>query len=564
MKKGLSGHNFGEKMKKGGGINNIIVVYSGFRSSSTWFWSRVRKIDSLRCYYEVFHEALGFVAAADIARSKPSTWRSRHPDDEAGYQIEYVPLFDGGTGIPGFPVEESLGSRFVGRQGIDGPLDEDVREYLEKLIEFARMQGQIPVLSCTRMLARSSGIRKSFSGLHILLVRNLFRQWNSYAGQHRTGNIYFLSTLFATLSHAGSIPYIAYLACFFSEESRSSLEQWLEKDNYDKVFCYFVASHIYFLLHTRRNVDVVVDIDALSDPSTGHRQEVEAAVQSAIGVEIDLSGAREAIDYPMYPLRSAEECRRILQGMVEKAYVFLDADEDEKEFSRKLLKELWEEYERFSFYTKSAAEAIESDSLRQALEAEKEGAWELREALDRQRHDFEILEKQAADARKDALNAQQIAHEVSEELTGVRSALGQEQEEKAGLTAQVASLRADLEEVGRALELERVKRHALAVEHSQLSEMMEDQLLQERAEKAALAAEFGSLKGEFEKACHALELERGRHHAIAVERARLFQKLELESGPLALRRVLPLARLLRPLIRFNGKIKRAVRASFGS
>lgn len=541
---------------------NILVVYSGYRCSSTWFWSRLRKSRILKCYYEVFNEALSSISLENVTQSKPTAWRSRHPD-EAGYHFEYVPLI-ADIGVPGFPKEETPGCRFIGHAGVDGPLDDDVRDYLESLVRFARAQGHIPVLSCTRMLARSTGLRQSFPGLHILLVRNLFQQWNSYSGQHRTGNTYFLDTLFSTLSLAGKDPYIDYLVSLFDVETKNSLETWIRKENYDKVFCYFIAFHIYFLLHTRRNVDLVVDINALSDPTTGYRQNVEEQIRAAAGIDIDLSHAKEAIDYPQYLVRAPDECRHILRGMVEKAHDILRSTEEERAFASQLLQDLWKEHDLFSFYTAGANEAIAAsgaamcdtiDRMDLALKAERAALCELHEILDQREREAGVLRDGIEAVNGEVSEVRQQLQQVMEELSDARDAEHRAHAEKSMVANEVASLREVLAQTQQLLDEERSRFAALVVEHGKESSL-------EREKGKALVHELATLNEVLAETRQLLDEERGQHSVVAIERARLYENLELDGGPMALRAVLPVARALRPVIRLHGRIKRTLRNIF--
>jgi hypothetical protein len=173
----------------------------------------VRVHDELYCYYEVFNEALSSLTREQAASGGSADWRSRHPEI-ASYREEYLPLIEK-AGVLGFPSDEGSASRFVSHSGLRGALDKDVRSYLQVLADHASDLGKIPVFSCPRLLGRSYGIREAFPGFHILLVRNLFHQWNSYSGQFRTGNPYFLWSLHGTLALAPKVPFIAHLAKIF-------------------------------------------------------------------------------------------------------------------------------------------------------------------------------------------------------------------------------------------------------------------------------------------------------------------------------------------------------------
>lgn len=76
------------------------------------------------------------------------------------------------------------------------------------------------------------------------------------------------------------------------------------------------------------------------------------------------------------------------------------------------------------------------------------------------------------------------------------------------------------------------------------------------AESAAHALALGNLQKSYE------ELSR-KHDELCTQQSRLFNDLRLEGGPMALRDVLPLARVWRPIIRRIGKIKQFCRRLMG-
>ena len=325
----------------------FVFVYSGPRASSTWFWSRLRSHAHLRCYYEVFNEALSGVRPSQILGGVPSTWRSGHPDGPP-YFAEFASLIAPEGGIAGFPAAEGQGSNFIGVAGIQGDLDEGVKGYLVSLAEKAKIDGKLPVLTCTRALGRVAGIAKNFPGLHILLIRNLFRQWNSYSGQHRTGNAYFLHDLFQARLCSEKDKFVSYLFSFFTDQELEALPIWIDRKRYDKVFCLFIALNVYLITVARRNCDLTIEISALNEPV--YRKEVEQTLGRALGAAVDLSTAGDRIDHPKYPVQQIGTCETMIVEMVSRAMRELDATSQEREFAQRLLDEVWDEHTRFSYY----------------------------------------------------------------------------------------------------------------------------------------------------------------------------------------------------------------------
>lgn len=339
----------------------VVFIYSCFRAASTWFWTRLRSHRELCCYYEVFNEQLAQLSLADISSVRPDNWRSHHPSS-GPYLTEFAPLLGVTPGVAGFPTESPLGSRFIGRAGIQGPLDGDVRSYLAGLVEHARASGRVPVVTCTRLLGRAAGLRLAFGGTHILLVRNLFEQWNSAYGQLRAGNDYFLRMVFNQLHFGRRDRFFAYLMSMFDTRDQQDFERWMQDANADKVFCCYVASRIYLLLLTRRHCDLVVDVTRLGDAA--RRAETEAALLRLLDVRVDLGDFEQRIDYPKQLIQSPADCRMMLDELLERCLAEAAASDDEREFARGLLHATWDTHARFMAYTSGARELLEYDAQR--------------------------------------------------------------------------------------------------------------------------------------------------------------------------------------------------------
>lgn len=339
----------------------VVFVYSCFRAASTWFWSRLREQRGLCCYYEVFNEQLEHLSLADIPAVRPENWRSRHPDS-GPYLTEFVPLLGTTRGISGFPVESPLGSRFIGRAGIEGPLDRDVEAYLARLIETAAASGRVPVITCTRMLGRAAGLRMAFAGTHILLVRNLFEQWNSVYGQLRSGNDYFLRMVFNQLSFGRQDRFFSYLMSMFGGRDQASFESWMRDENSDAVFCCYFVSRIYLLLITMRHCDLVVDVTGLGDPV--RRAETEEVLFRRLGVRVDLGNFEQRVDYPKRIIQSPVDCRRMIDELLARCLSEMDATGDERDYGHRLAQATWDAHDSFMAYTSGARELIEQGALR--------------------------------------------------------------------------------------------------------------------------------------------------------------------------------------------------------
>lgn len=383
------------------GDGDVVFVYSCFRAASTWFWSRLRAHRELRCYYEVFNEQLGHLSLADIRSVRPDNWRSRHPDS-GPYLTEFAPLLGAAPGIAGFPVESPLGSRFLGSAGIEGPLDRDVEAYLARLMASAKASRRTPVITCTRSLGRAAGLRAAFAGTHILLVRNLFEQWNSVYGQLRSGNDYFLRMVFNQLNFGRRDGFFSYLMLMFDDRDQACFENWVRDDNTDIVFCCYVVSRIYLLLIARRYCDLVVDVTGLGNPE--RRAATEDALSRLLRVEVDLGSFEQRVDYPKQLIKSPADSRTMINELLGRGLAEAHASDDERVFAHRLAEAMWEAHDRFMAYTSGARELIGQASaqvteLAKAVDSLTGRVHELERKIDRYEHELAAL-RRAGEARR--------------------------------------------------------------------------------------------------------------------------------------------------------------------
>ena len=346
-----------------------VFIYSGYRSSSTWLWDKFRQDSNACAYYEPFNPILGSLRPEDLLSSRPDTWRSHHPNG-ASYMTEYAPLLGTGSGLALFPKGSQDGERYIGKAGIDGPLDPDIRSYVSNLVESARALGRVPVLSCTRMLGRAAGLSAAFGGCHILLVRNLFQQWCSYSGQLRFGNDYFFRTLYDSLENHKRDEFVSFLRGIFSNDKIDDFHVWMKQDNTDLVFCYFCAFQIYFMMGCRRHADIVIDVNKLARLGKYYQEEIADQVYARTGLQIILSDVRERIDYPAHLLKSPEDCRLLLRAMIDRLPASEVRNDEDRNFVEALLTDLWDEYDRFIAATSGAAEVIACEAAKKIKQAD--------------------------------------------------------------------------------------------------------------------------------------------------------------------------------------------------
>ena len=168
-----------------------IFLHSGWRTGSTYFWSRFRHNPRTLAYYEPLHEVLA-TPGAGLTGFSGNPAASHHPALEAPYFAEYQPLIDDGR-IGQFDPAFSYRRFFL------SATDEDpgLRRYLLMLIGHAESCGRVPVLGFSRSLGRVGWLKHTFEAVHLLVFRDPRRQWASMVHQRDRYRVpYFLINQF--------------------------------------------------------------------------------------------------------------------------------------------------------------------------------------------------------------------------------------------------------------------------------------------------------------------------------------------------------------------------------
>jgi hypothetical protein len=242
-----------------------IFIHSGFRVSSTWLWSKIRALPDVTAYYEIFHERLASVDHDGVDRFNTECWDSRHPHT-APYFREYLDLIAPGGGVRGYRQRMAY-LDFVADGGLQAGLDSDTRDYVGGLIGHAHAQGRRPVLTCGRTLGRVAGLRRAFGGAHVLLLRDLSRQWASYLRLGNDGVWYFHNATLSVLANGRFND--AFLARLHDAHTQAELCRGdvtlLRFRSLGDYFRAFVGLHLYFYLAALPQVDLVLDVSAMAE-----------------------------------------------------------------------------------------------------------------------------------------------------------------------------------------------------------------------------------------------------------------------------------------------------------
>lgn len=268
-----------------------VFLHAGWRSASTYVWSRFRRNPATTSFYEPFGEALARCSPKRIQRVTAQGWNSRHPPHLLPYSQEYRPLLRPILkGVPGYRREFALARYFPTGDGV-AP---EVR-YLSRLIRHAQRQGTHAVLGFSRSLARAAALKSALGGYHVLLRRNPVQQWQSCRSYRAEAPLsYFESChlLILALAPAGS-PAHRFAATLALPPLPRGLPQQLRALHCGVVpvseelsFRAFTAVRLLSYAAAEPVADLVLDVDRLGR-SQQYREAMHARIVTDVGLSID-------------------------------------------------------------------------------------------------------------------------------------------------------------------------------------------------------------------------------------------------------------------------------------
>lgn len=277
-----------------------VFLHSGWRSGSTYFWSKFREHESCLGFYEPFNELLGSLTPAHVLLAKPAEAVLRHPHMQVGYFHEYLPMLSD-KGHPlfrdDFPLRNYFASDEVPEQQI----------YIRSLLRLAEKSGKTPVLGFVRSLGRLPWFKRCFDAVNIVLIRSPFNQWTS--GRRlaaEQGYRFFDPMHFAILScaegcaavfrHAEhhAVPRLPGLP---SAGVRYALHQVSEARTAAQRFEAFASVYFLSYMAALPHADLVVDMDRLSADGD-YRDKVTQEVARLTDLKIDFSDAHAPVYRP--------------------------------------------------------------------------------------------------------------------------------------------------------------------------------------------------------------------------------------------------------------------------
>lgn len=342
----------------------VVFLHSSFRTSSTWLWAKFRHAPNAMAYYEIFHEELATMHPDVLERVSSQSWRSNHPPTSP-YFLEYLPLLRAEGGIDGYDRAMAYG-RFLPAAGLQGNIGDDEAAHVSRLIDLAVKRGRTAVLSDVRTLGRVVGLKRRFGGFHIFLYRNLFHQWLSYCSQAEDGNLYFLQTIASTLRNNQHDPFFQLLVrAYFGDDPGGTTRGATDRRAaprrgpdappaaIEQLFIAFVGLHLYTSIYAALSADFVLDVNRLAR-ELSYRQHAEETIRARTGIPIDLSDARESVEYAQFRVADPLDLHQRLEAVLSKAMQSLDVGvetERARQFGRMMLDETLDEMSRYRLYT---------------------------------------------------------------------------------------------------------------------------------------------------------------------------------------------------------------------
>ena len=272
-----------------------IFIHSGWRTGSTYVWTKFRQHAACVGFYEPFNEMLSAMSAAEIYTARHDLAALKHSEIGLPYFHEYIPLL-GPKGHPLFKLDFSYRNYFL----VDEPLP-DQTAYVESLLGLAAKLGKLPTLGFVRSLGRVAWFRQSFAeAVNIAVIRSPVGQWVSarqLALQHDHEFFDPMQTLIFAQAR-GSAAVIAeaqrrgiprlddHPLPVAIELARQLSAKAAPADRFETFVTLYVLSYLAAL----PNADLIVDMDRLS-AEPGYQTATAGEIRRLTGVEIDFSDA---------------------------------------------------------------------------------------------------------------------------------------------------------------------------------------------------------------------------------------------------------------------------------
>lgn len=276
-----------------------VFLHTGWRSAGTWLWSRFRVLPEVTAYYEPLHALLAAKPKA-LMRPRSDGWASGHPDMQAPYFEEFLPLMQrhwwrarrwGRTeGVrhykPAFEID-----RFN-----PVPADADaLARYMDHLLQHAHRQGRAPVLKFCRSMGRMAWMMRRYPhATHVAVLRHPIDQYASMRTQLLAHDApgFFEMGLQVLCANRG-VPRVARVLSALECPLPARLEgpDQVRARSASAHYRAFLALWLLQVLAIPPEVSMVIDSDRLG-LDAAYNQRVQARLATLTSLPVDLGGAR--------------------------------------------------------------------------------------------------------------------------------------------------------------------------------------------------------------------------------------------------------------------------------
>lgn len=311
-----------------------IFLHAGWRTAGTLLWHVLRANPGLKTFYEPLHECFGVINAKMIETIGAQSWNSRHPASFKPYFVEYLPLLNAlsGSGIAGYATRFAFDDFFLSEDATDDQL----RDYIERMIGTARQENRLPVLKFTRSLGRLPWFRAQFPQMvHAVIIRDPWSQFRSaWQVRMQNGNGYFFAVPFLVLERSRALPEVAALIAALdlpvhgmkSTEPLARLEFWRLAVQRMKLETLYRGSFAFWLLNYSRAAqagDFVLDTGAPASEMSrvfARHTGLELALESA------MAPAAQKLQFYRNQMRPTAAAIRHVHALAQEALApFVDA-----------------------------------------------------------------------------------------------------------------------------------------------------------------------------------------------------------------------------------------------
>ena len=266
-----------------------IFLHSSFRSGSTWFWARFRAAPGVCAFYEPFHEQKADLTPLALADDRADGWASGHPDLDAPYNLEYMPLLAPPKGVPFYRRRFAYEDYYATGQ------DPQEKAYIDFLVGHAERSGKRAVLGFKRSFGRLRRLKAQCGGVHLVTLRNPWDQWVSFAEQMQSSNHYFSFRIYliaCVANWSGHASFLEGLPLFSptgdtEEEGEESVRYAYFSLPVIARFRVFLRVFLLDFLLAIPEADVVVDLDRLNDDAA-YRGEMTETLRRVTGLKTGL------------------------------------------------------------------------------------------------------------------------------------------------------------------------------------------------------------------------------------------------------------------------------------